>query len=521
MAMRFWSVSLLALVLTACGSSSGPATPAGGGSTPPGAARTGVSTDMIIPSNVDGEAISITIHEPTQFVEGQKYPLILEGHGYGGSKISAAERPAAGDTGTFGRLLDAGYGIISIDQRGFGESGGTVRLFDPEFEGRDLVQIVDWAEENLDWLAYRNDNLLLGAIGGSYGGGYQHSLYALDPKKRLDAIAPEITWHDLRYSLFSNNVFKSYWATLLSAAGNVAGRQDMQINQALVRGLTTNSISETDLDLLYRVSLISHCEGNNPDTAGGALTRIDALYWQSARDTLFNMNDQIHNVQCLRALGGDVRMLTKTNGHDAGDGETCGALKKSQSIVDWYDEKLKGMAGKASYIPQHCFTLGETGADGVVTSSIPVGGQSFQFPAQSVTALGVSPQPPTSVLLTQIGAGGAVLAGIPTIDMTVTGTPALDPILFMGIAVRRAGTTTDTLVMGNQVAPYRGYGNHTGELVGLNVRLAANDEVRLLIHPAFSSRYPSTGSTLPAPVTVEGTVNLPLLSATLPAPPAN
>ena len=42
-----------------------------------------------------------------------------------------------------------------------------------------------------------------------------------------------------------------------------------------------------------------------------------ALYWQSASDTLFNMNEAVHNVACVRALGGDVRFLTKNSGHDS------------------------------------------------------------------------------------------------------------------------------------------------------------------------------------------------------------
>ena len=182
--------------------------------TPVSCTRAGTSTDVIIPSNVDGAAIAFTVHEPTVVIEGQKYPLILEGHGYGGSRVKAASRPASGGSGLLSRLLDDGFGIISIDQRGHGDSGGKIRILDPDFEGKDLVQLLDWAEDNLDWLAYRNGNLLLGATGQSYGGGFQHTIYAHDPKHRLDAIAPEITWHDLRYSLFSGHVFKSFWATL-------------------------------------------------------------------------------------------------------------------------------------------------------------------------------------------------------------------------------------------------------------------------------------------------------------------
>lgn len=531
------ALALMVAALAACssGSSSPSSGGPGGGDVPPpapgnGAPVAGKSTDVILASAVDGADISFTVHEPTAVVPGAKYPLILEGHGYGGSKVSAANRPATGAASTFGRLLDAGYAVISIDQRGFGASGGKVRILDPDFEGKDLLQIIDWAEANLPYLAYRDNNLLLGAIGGSYGGGYQHLIYAIDPKHRLDAIAPEITWHDLRYSLFSGNTFKSYWATLLSAVGNsrapTGGGQDTIVNRELASGLTTNAISEEGLALLYKNSLASHCNGENAATAGGRLTPIDALYWQSTRDTLFNMNDLLRNVECVSKLGGDVRMLTKINGHDSGTGEACGALDKTQSIVDWYDEKLKGVANKAGYIPKFCFELGETAGDGVVTTTLPKAGSSnsYQVPAQTLTALQNSPAPAASVPLMTAGAGGAILAGAPKIQLTVAdgaAGEAGDPIVFVGLGIRRAGATSDTLVMANQVRPFRGYGTFDDELNGVTVRLAENDEVRLLIYPGFSARYPVTGTKVPAPVSVSATVSLPLLPGNLPAAPAN
>ena len=525
--MRHVLILLAAVLLAACDSSNVPGNRSTeGGLTPPvGTARAGVSKDMVIDSNVDGEAISFTIHEPTDFVEGAKYPLILEGHGYGGRKVAASARPAKGNAGTFGRLLDAGYVVISIDQRGFGASGGKVRILDPDFEGKDLLQLIDWAEANLSYLPYKNNNLVLGAIGGSYGGGYQHLIYAIDPKHRLDAIAPEITWNDLRYSLYSGTTFKSYWATLLSAVGNSAGGQDDIVNRELASGLTTNNISEEGLALLYKNSLASHCAGENASTAGGALTKIDALYWQSTRDTLFNMNDLLRNVSCVSALGGDVRMLTKINGHDAGTGESCGALDKTQSIVDWFDEKLKGVANKALYIPKFCFELGETAGDGVVTGVMPKAeGNSFQVPAQSVVALQNSQAPAASVVLMTAGAGGAILAGSPKIQLTVADAlagEAGDPIVFVALGIRRAGATADTLVMANQVRPFRGYGTFDDELNGVTVRLAENDQVRLLIYPGFTPRYPVTGTKVAAPVSVSATVSLPLLPGNLPAPPDN
>lgn len=493
-----------------------------------GRARVGESTDVQIPSNVDGETIAFTVHEPTTFVPGAKYPLILEGHGYGGSRIKAASRPAAGNVGTLGRLLDAGYGVISVDQRGHGESGGTIRILEPEHEGQDLLQMLDWAEANLAWLAYRDDNLLLGSIGGSYGGGYQHLIYAIDPKHRLDAIAPEITWHDLRYSLYSGNVFKTFWASALSAAGNAAGgggNTDPEVTEGLAQGYQ-NDLQPDKLALLYKNSMISYCENNN---VNGTLTPIDALYWQSAGDTLFNLTEAVNNAKCVGALGGDVRLLVKKGGHDSlvggASGESCGALQKTQSIVDWYDEKLKGVAGKASYIPQYCFHLDTSTDDAVVTDSLPVPTQTYTVPAQSIVAQEGSAQV-ASVVLATIGAGGAVLAGVPTIALTVAdavpGAPQTgDPIVFVALAKRAAGASSDTLIMNNQVAPFRGYGTFSQDLIGVTSRLAEGDELRLVIQAANQPRYPASGSDAATPVSVSATVNLPVLPANLPAPPAN
>lgn len=512
-------VAPLLAALAGCGASSAPEDIAG-------IAPAGVSTDHVIASGVDGEDIAFTVHEPATLADGATYPLILEGHGYGGSRVTAADRPAAGAAGTMGRLLDAGYGVISIDQRGHGDSGGTIRILEPEHEGQDLLQIIDWAEANLPWLAYRDDNLLLGAIGGSYGGGYQHLIYAIDPDHRLDAIAPEITWHDLRYSLYSGNVFKTFWATALSAAGNAAGgggNTDPEVTEGLAQGYQ-NDLQPDKLALLYKNSLRSYCENNN---VNGTLTPIDALYWQSSGDTLFNLTEAVNNAKCVGALGGDVRLLVKTGGHDSlvggASGEACGELDKTQSIVDWYDEKLKGIAGRAAYIPNYCFHLDAGGTDAVVTDALPAPTQTFSVPAQALVAQEGSVQV-ASIVLATIGAGGAVLAGVPTIELTVTdplGAQAGDPIVFVALAKRAAGAGSDTIVMNNQVVPFRGYGVFAQDMIGVTARLAEGDELRLVIQAANQPRYPGSGSDAATPVSVAAVVNVPLLPPDLPAPPAN
>lgn len=110
-----------------------------------------------------GDKLAITIMEPTELTEGEAYPLILHGHGYGGQRNKEAD-------GFQQRLRDAGYYVISIDQRGFGESTGTVRVMSPDFEGENLIALLDWAE-NLPGLArFADKKMVVGSYGGSYGG---------------------------------------------------------------------------------------------------------------------------------------------------------------------------------------------------------------------------------------------------------------------------------------------------------------------------------------------------------------
>lgn len=512
----------MTLGLAACGNSSNEATAS------PAQAATGevegVSYDVLLSAELDGEDISFTVHEPDTLVNGASYPLVLHSHGYGGARQAA--RPSGG---LLSDLLANGYGVLSVDERGHNQAGGTIRILDPTKEGQDWLQILDWAEAELAWLAYDDGNPIIGATGGSYGGGFQHLVYALDAKHRLDAIAPDITWHDLRYSLFSGGVFKSMWATLLSAVGNnpaANNRQDAEVNEGLTQGQTTNNLDDDKLALLYQNSLRSHCEGNNATTAPGGLQPIDAFITQSHLDTLFNFNDAYHNFECLRALGGDVRLFTKATGHglDNGDGgQNCGALERDAATLAWFDEKLKGRVGAADSIPQICLNLGSEGADAVTPTTITVGGSSFAIDQQTITVGEGNPNI-VYVPLYTAPADGDVLAGIPTIQLTladpITGAenPALDPILFIGLGLQAAGGSAPTSSLMNQVRPFRGYGQFDEELVGVMTRMSEGDQIVLMLHASHSQQYPGSGSLTPATLLVDANVALPLLGPTPPTP---
>ena len=371
------------------------------------------------------QVVSFQVLEPTTFdcgnVANAAHPLILEGHGYGGSRQTAAN--ALSD------YRDQGYAVISIDQRGFGASSGTVRTMDPEFEGQYLLAILDWAEQNLDYLAWKNDtsgefiarpanatsvadgdNLVVGAIGGSYGGGYQLLILTVDRKKRLDALQPDITWHDLRYALNPGDSIKSMWDLALSGAGEGASYgvglsngqtpdnrgQDPVIKETLARGAAANEFPRGALDWFQFHGLGYWCEAAGlpnmpykqygadtvpmlqdasfdnsvlalPDdgTASTYLNGVSILLTQGMPDTLFNFNEAWWNLQCLTAAGANVNLTTHTGGHalpyaqaPEGPETPVGGAGCSNDNVAWFNSKLRP-GQNAVQIADVCMVLGD------------------------------------------------------------------------------------------------------------------------------------------------------------------
>ena len=516
-----------------------------------GEQRAGVSYDVTL-TGFDGETIAFTVHEPATLVGGETYPLLLFGHGFGAQRIPAlgrdtllSDQPGASIVGPPQAYLQAGYGEISIDQRGFGQSTGSVRVLDPEIEGRYLVQIVDWAEANLDWLAYRDNNLVLGARGGSYGGGYQLLLNNVDPRKRLDAIIPQITWYDLNYSLNVGNVPKSGYATALTGLSGTGGSfLDEQFVNALLEGLATGTIGDAAQQEFTYHSNRYFCENvQQPDreVAPDSPPPVDALFLQGSFDVLFNMNEGLANYQCMEDAGGDVRLYTYPVGHVLPSGGSilltppdireaglfqCGSLDEFTLSMNWFDAKLKQDPQAIAYVenlPEHCLVTDGTGR-GVVVDEIAVGGTPTtafdMLVPQGALAL------PTGVATTIYTAQeqGEVVAGIPTASITVEppvlGDPDGDAIIFVALARGRAGQPGNLEIIDDQVRPVRGLGTFEIELHGIAERLDAGDEIQVIVSGTSLPQYPLEFSRDPANATVRvsGEIELPLLGVLPEAP---
>lgn len=531
---------------------------------PPGETRDGESYRVRIPGAAGQDTIFQVI-EPQVFSGDTSYPLVLHVAGFGNSRATSNDDEGVQNVGNIKRLTNNGYGVISVDMRGHGESGGLIRVDDPDAEMQDILLVLDWAEQNLSWISQRWDddagqvNMVLGAVGASYGGQVQLLLHAVDPKKRLDAMVPSNTWNDLSQALVTNDVLKSGWTKLLFGAGNNAGDRgnfDPYITEILLAAENTNSMPNHGKEFLRYHSFAYFCEGQTVATNGGpgtmplqaptAPTPIPTLLTQGLRDTLFTYNDAWKNYQCLRQVGSqDVRLITYNAGHNtifpgpgvayqdpqpAGTDRHCASLTYDDAMLAFLDEHLKLQTGRLQdvFTNQHdvgpediCLSLSVNQAIIMHRDDFVTGGTAFSFNNATITAAQTTADTATAVATGQYLAGtdGAVIAGIPTAEITLASSSGLgsDPIIMLGVGHRRAGNDPSQGqgvwdVIDNQVTPIRGVGTHTIELTAIAEQLQPGDELAILLFGAYITHQTSgTRETASASMSVSGTVNLPIL----------
>jgi hypothetical protein len=210
-------------------------------------------------------------------------------------------------------------------------------------------------------------------------------------------------------------------------------------------------------------------------------------------------------------------------GNDTNTG--CGSLQHDNAVIAWFDEKLKGQANAAAFVPHICISL--TAGDGVSLASLTTGhgGTPFTVPSTTVTvgngtsnwkaylASHGAASIPSIVPLYTVPAGGNVLAGISHVEITATSSLSL-PTMFVGIGRLGAGLTQWDLVNG-QVQPIQGTGALSFDTAGEGARLAPGDMMALLIFGDDQRFDALTSTAAPArqsgTVTVSGTVWVPIL----------
>jgi ABC-2 type transport system ATP-binding protein len=574
MFLRALMFACAAALIAGCGSSDDPVavvTPPGGGgggncAVPLPAKAVDQSIVENIPSDFDPTSsptpttkIFFTVLLP-QRCPGDHFPLILQSHGYGGTRLKTLAangdlHPADPHFPSINELVQAlpfhGYVVISYDERGHGDTvpangGGYARIIDPRAEVQDARGILDWAYDNADTYAVQTEtgtgiakDVKVGTIGYSYGGGFEMTLAALDP--RIDTIVPNGTWYDLQYSLLPGEGVKLSYSgllCLLAQTGNVSNTPIVATlcNTVGIQGPAANTV-RTHADMAMAVGqptaqprpvtdaelvpfFFTHGMGyfqsqqnqNKPwgfGESSSQLRAVPALFLQGNRDVLFNLSEAYLNARYFGATGADVRVLSTEGGHmnplaNQTEGTAnCGKLSGVGSILAWFDAKLKGK-GSAAFdsIPKVCISVADTtgapaGApSGLLLNSFPVGSQTGAGGvAASLPTLTASVGPanfasPLFVPVTTIHGAGQVLAGAPRMSKisVAKGTGAVQTaIAFVGVGIVRAG---NTILVDDQVTPFV-EGDHSSNegvpgnevlLPAVGEKLQDGDQVGLLFY---------------------------------------
>jgi ABC-2 type transport system ATP-binding protein len=390
----------------------------------------------------DGTAIVYNLFEPLHPAPHSVIPII-EGPGWG----------SAGSTSPDENLIADGYAELTLDPRGFGQSGGVAEVDAPYAEGRDVSALIDQVltgrpEITVDTggrggqPAYTNDHPgsntigqpVVGMTGGSYGGGIQFAAASFD--KRIKAIVPVITWNNLNWSLWPNNVIKLGWGELLYGAGlaeqgaeHAQGDSGSVNHAALTSGnpfaLTSGGDGGMQIggyDPMIHYSEVTGAALGYPDhtTLGwfgqrsmavygagpqGHVPDIPTLLEQGTVDTLFNLNDAWNNyllmkrhhptlpVKLIAFCGGHVSCPTgaaptgagysdtASKSSPFGAGESAGTFDENQAI-DWFNHYLRG---------QRISSATAVGPDGM-----PAGGQVVVYQDQNGNFYPLSTFPTTS-----------------------------------------------------------------------------------------------------------------------------
>jgi ABC-2 type transport system ATP-binding protein len=302
--------------------------------------------DQIVTS-FDGTPIATSFFPAAGLKPGQRAPTVLMTHGWGGSRETdenAASSESVGSTGV-GPLRKAGFNVLTWDSRGFGESGGTVEVDSKDFEGRDASALIDWLAKQPEAQLDKPGDPRVGMHGASYAGGIEWVAAAID--KRIDAIAPAISWHSLLTALYRDDTAKTGWGTVLygggaptaTFAGAVApggaqtGTLDPHITSAFASGAATGRFSPSDR---------AWFDSRGPSDALVNQVRVPTLMLQGTADTLFTTSESVRNEAILRRNGVPHKLIWFCGGHGVcltGSG-AAGRLEKE--TVAWLRRNLAG-----------------------------------------------------------------------------------------------------------------------------------------------------------------------------------
>jgi ABC-2 type transport system ATP-binding protein len=464
-------------------------------------------------------------------------PAVLLAHGFGGSKD---------DTRADAEYLARhGYAVLTWSARGFGQSSGEITLDSPDYDVKDVRQLVDWLARRPEVRLDGPGDPKVGVAGQSYGGGISLMSAAYD--RRIDAIAPQITWYDLADSLFpdatgkgaSNGVFKKAWAGIFFTSGassTACGRFLPSLCAMYQKVAETGQPTKEAITTLRR---------DSPSSVAGRI-HVPTLLIQGQTDSLFPLDQSDRNAKAI--TGAPVRTVWFQGGHDGGDPE---ASRVRGLVTGWFDQYLKG----GPPAPGGGFTVTRSGGidsstqkvtinaasaahypglSGATRRSIPLSGdqQTIQNPAGGSPA-SISSMPGLGLLGGLGDLGGAAAPGIgldlPGQSATFGSEPLTSPVQLTGAAQLRLRVKTsdkaDTPTLFAKVydvgpdgkavparriaAPLRLDGTAQVTLPAMDYRFAAGHRIQLVLS-ATDMGFTSPARPAAYDVSVESPLSVPV-----------
>ena len=478
------------------------------------AAQTGTVTNGCLasvpePGSTAPVEICYSLFRPAGADRRHRVPMIMHSHGWGGSRTT--------DPASFQKWLDAGYGVLSFDQRGFGENGGQAHVESPAYEGHDVRRLIALIAR-LPWV--RQDGKgdpRLGAIGGSYGGGYQF-LAAFESlrtrgKPVFDALAPEITWFDLSQSLAPEGVVRTEWALALSAAALASDSLPPTVYKALVEGAATGTWPDGSIP--GTEDMVSFFAQNGPKwhVDHGRRLDIPVLFGQGTTDSLFPLQQGLANWRhaitrharrhsiFVGYNGGHVLPAVLPSGVDVTSdpcSERLAGGDFERLAIRFFDEQLRGRhTGLRGYGKYHLATPGST----CTTVASVAADRAYDVGTVATTETGGAP------LAYEVAKGPIRVAGTPYLTGTLTAL-GVNNRAFYGLAV---GTTPlDAHLVQDNVLPLNTLAPVTGEkrrvaLPSVAVNVPRGQSLYVLASPV-SDTFVGMGSRTPGAVVLQDTV---------------
>ncbi|MGW1372687.1 alpha/beta fold hydrolase [Streptomyces sp. NPDC002446] len=338
---------------------------------------------------------------------GGRRPAVLLGHGFGGSKADLRTQAE--------QLARDGYAVLTWSARGFGRSTGKIGLNDPDGEVADVSRLVDWLARRPEVRLDAAGDPRVGVAGASYGGAI--ALLAAGHDRRVDAIAPQITYWNLADALFPHGVFKKLWAGIFFTTGS-SGAPAGAPRAAAGAPASSGGCGrfEPELCRMYERVAVSGTPdaaarrllaGRSPSAVGDRI-KVPTLLMQGRTDSLFTLDQADAAQQAIRRNGAPVDVDWLAGGHDGGDRETARLQARTKA---WFDRYLKGDKG-ADTGP--AFRISRTGGvdstDGVVRLR---GASADRYPGLDHAPRRIGLTGPAQTFRNPAGAGPPAISAVP------------------------------------------------------------------------------------------------------------